>query len=439
MYNNIPLPWLKEKKFLGIWLDPKLTLECHINNVERNACKGLNVMRSLAGVYWGSDPKTLAMMYKTIVRSHFDYSTLAYINANISLLRKLDILQNRALRIITGAMCSTPINSMECESCIPPLLLRRIQIAERFCLKLMSLNNNYTLNHILPPSYNLINSEPYMDCKQLMSGFSPTLLRICVFIKSVFVNMNITDSWPMYSLSFSALIHPVNISNKKILTQSDLHEFIGDNNDVYRIYTDGSKSSDGVTSAFYDPQLKISKCFQINDNCTIYTAECYAILKALEYACNVNNCHIIILTDSQSALLGLEKTCLKYNTSYILYEIKKMLYDMHIHGKVVQLQWVPSHNGIIGNELADQATRGRADGNHSNWMKTPYTDFRCTFTMALKSLYKEYWKTVSKEEGTWYADIQKAPPAQIWYNKLKQYNRKCIVTIITLPDAQSLI
>ncbi|CAG9563372.1 unnamed protein product [Danaus chrysippus] len=49
--------------------------------------------------------------------------------------------------------------------------------------------------------------------------------------------------------------------------------------------------------------------------------------------------------------------------------------------------------------------------------------------MALKSLYKEYWKTVSKEKGAWYADIKKAPPAQPWYNKLKQYNRKLIVTI----------
>ncbi|RVE51889.1 hypothetical protein evm_003509 [Chilo suppressalis] len=150
LFNNVPIRWLNNKKFLGIHLDSKLTFELHINHLIKSASQGLNILRSLAGVHWGSDPKILSMLYKSIVRSHFDYSSVAYMNTNVSLLRKLDIIQNRALRIITGAMCSTPINAMEAESCIVPLKIRRLQIVMKFCLKLLASDNNLVLSRILP-------------------------------------------------------------------------------------------------------------------------------------------------------------------------------------------------------------------------------------------------------------------------------------------------
>lgn len=51
-----------------------------------------------------------------MVPSPFDYGYLFYADASIILLRKLDVFQNRALRIITGTMMSSPINSLEVES-----------------------------------------------------------------------------------------------------------------------------------------------------------------------------------------------------------------------------------------------------------------------------------------------------------------------------------
>ncbi|KAH9634083.1 hypothetical protein HF086_001285 [Spodoptera exigua] len=68
----------------------------------------------------GADPVTLAILYKAIVRSHFDYSCLAYIDCNY--VHRLDIAQNKGLRIISGAMCSTPIRAMEVETGVMPLV-----------------------------------------------------------------------------------------------------------------------------------------------------------------------------------------------------------------------------------------------------------------------------------------------------------------------------
>lgn len=429
MYNNNPLPWLSEKKFLGICLDSKLTFETHINYIIRNASLGLNILRSLAGVHWGSDPKTLSMLYKSIVRSHFDYSALAYMNANITLLRKLDLMQNKALRIITGAMCSTPIHNMECESCIPPLLFRRIQMAERFCLKLITSNNLCVLDHLLPPTYTLRNKEPYVDTGHILSGITPTLMRICVYIQSVFVNMYKNILWPMYDTDFETLIQPVNVKCDQVLTQTELLCYIEKQGDPYRLYTDGSKTPDSTTSAFYDPQLKFTKCTEIDKQCSIFTAECYAILQALQYVQNVTNDKILVISDSKSVLLALENTTLNCKANYLLIHIKKILNHLFKSGKVVNFLWVRSHCGITGNEVVDRATRQAPNEDHSNTLKVPGSDYYNLLSMALKTVYEEYWKTICKEKGVWYAKIQKTPPAQPWYNSIKYCDRKFVTTI----------
>lgn len=134
IYNNTVIPVVKHQKFLGVIIDDKLKFDEHIKHISKKALRGINIMRHLAGTYWGSDPKVMSMLYKSIVRSHFDYSSLAYMNAKSTLLKKLDVIQNIGLRLICGAMRSTPINSLEIETCIPPLVLRRLMLAERFLL-----------------------------------------------------------------------------------------------------------------------------------------------------------------------------------------------------------------------------------------------------------------------------------------------------------------
>jgi hypothetical protein len=94
MYNHNEIPIVNEHKFLGVIIDNNLKFDKHINYICKKAMGGINIIRHLAGTFWGSDPKTVSMLYKSIVRTHFDYSSLAYLNTNSTLLRKLDVIQN---------------------------------------------------------------------------------------------------------------------------------------------------------------------------------------------------------------------------------------------------------------------------------------------------------------------------------------------------------
>lgn len=432
-YASNTLNLLPEKKFLGIYLDPKLKFETHINYIIKNASKGLNILRSLAGVHWGSDPKILSMLYKSIVRSHFDYSALAYMNANISLLKKLDVFQNRALRIITGAMCSTPIHAMEAESGIIPLKLRRLQISQKFCIKLLATDNNIVVNRILPsqdlPTHLIDNCN--INAQDFISDHMPAMLKIMLNVKKVCKNVQTSNPLPVFSAGYQVIAqNNIVIDFNKCCNQTEFLEYLHTQPNVYTLYTDGSKTVNTVTSAFYDSQTKRTFCIKLDAQCSIFTAECYAIYIVLLYATNVNRSKFLVITDSMSVLLALDGNLLKSSSNYILIDIMRVLLELRNRGKCISFKWVPAHSQITGNECADLAARGECDEDRSDVVKVPFTDFNQKLTETINVIWHSYYETVCETKGKWYASIQITPPLRPWYNKRKDADCRNFITTI---------
>ena len=90
--------------------DQSLNWKAHIEKIYVTAQRAINILKPMAFVSWGADPRTIKMLYKSIVRSHFDYGSIFYADGKISNLNKLNVIQNKGLRLILGAMNSTPIN-----------------------------------------------------------------------------------------------------------------------------------------------------------------------------------------------------------------------------------------------------------------------------------------------------------------------------------------
>ena len=85
---------------------------------------------------------------KSYNRSIIDYGSTLYGSANNTLLKRIDSIQSKALRICYGAMRSTPIETLRVENREPPLALRRAFLGAKQLLKIRANQQKYILDKI---------------------------------------------------------------------------------------------------------------------------------------------------------------------------------------------------------------------------------------------------------------------------------------------------
>jgi len=80
----------------------------------------------------------LIIFYKSFIRSKIDYGSILYGSASNVQLQKIEIIQNKCLRYIIGALKSTPISALCAETGIAPLQFRRNYLTDRLLIKSIS-------------------------------------------------------------------------------------------------------------------------------------------------------------------------------------------------------------------------------------------------------------------------------------------------------------
>jgi hypothetical protein len=91
---------VNKSKTLGVVIDDHLTWNTQIDNITKKVSKGICMLRRIKEYLSTS---TLIKVYDAIVLSHFDYCSLFWDECADYLLKKLQKLQNRAARVITGS------------------------------------------------------------------------------------------------------------------------------------------------------------------------------------------------------------------------------------------------------------------------------------------------------------------------------------------------
>ncbi|CAB4014944.1 Hypothetical predicted protein, partial [Paramuricea clavata] len=96
-------------KTLGVIVDESITWKDHIDKVAKKASKGIGILRRSKDLL---DKDTLKTIYSAFVLPHFDYCALVWDNCSKTLQKKLQMLQNKAGRIITGDCYETPSDAV---------------------------------------------------------------------------------------------------------------------------------------------------------------------------------------------------------------------------------------------------------------------------------------------------------------------------------------
>ena len=117
--------WLQVKeqvRLLGVILDKRLAFGPHIKQLLADCNRRFKQMVSIAGTDWGSSAVDLRALYIAYIRSKVLYCSPVFSSfLSTALQERLDVLERKALRVITGCARSTPIPALQLEAALPPL------------------------------------------------------------------------------------------------------------------------------------------------------------------------------------------------------------------------------------------------------------------------------------------------------------------------------
>lgn len=104
--NGVDIKRVHECKHLGVIIDDNLTWNQQIDNIRKKCLKGMFMLKQCKSNHI---PKNLlTTVYNAIVVPHLDYCNIVWANCGSTVSRKLQVIQNRAARIICGAKWDTP-------------------------------------------------------------------------------------------------------------------------------------------------------------------------------------------------------------------------------------------------------------------------------------------------------------------------------------------
>jgi len=107
--NTIIRPTETAERYLGFWLDPKLTFEYHYEKAVIKGNISLQALRGLAGSTWGAALPAMRRIYQAVIIPQILYGVAAWYTpltgkgAAKAISRRFFSLQKRAACLIGGA------------------------------------------------------------------------------------------------------------------------------------------------------------------------------------------------------------------------------------------------------------------------------------------------------------------------------------------------
>ena len=292
-FGNIILNYENVYRYLGLYFDsPYLTWYDHIQYLTENCNKRLNILRAASSTSWGADRYTLLSIYKAFILSKLTYGCEAFGSASKTILSKLEIIQNSALRIVTGALRSTPILSLRSEVNLPPIrdLVEKLNV--KYFMKTKYLSNNHVVKTEVTRDLNYVENLHWNHYAYKVPG---VLRAYRSRLKLDFPNVREIENdnispippWINFKVEIKSNygiqdIKKMPICFSKNLVDSNLSEY----QNFTKIYTDGSRAKINGEwrsgAAVIVEGKDISLGYRLNGVNSIMFVELFGILMALK-------------------------------------------------------------------------------------------------------------------------------------------------------------
>ena len=357
-----------EAKFLGIWIDRKLRFRRQVEYALRKGTAWYLQFGRLARPKRGIRMRHVRTLYEQMLLPGMLYAASVWIvpqrtipgrrntYGSVGIIRKLGRIHRQVCTMITGALRSTPTDSMEAHLDLPPfhLLVDRMIIREasRLCT--------------LPPTHPLY-AHVKRAAKWVKRHRSPLHEILAAY-----------DLRPTEIETIAATRYPpgwrapcaVSISATKDDTANDEQKWV--EKDGWRVYSDGSDVDGGVGAAAVltapgrNPKVLRYYLGTSTDH-SVYEGEVIGIALGIELLHRERTCRTASCAVDNTASLRAVQNRKPHPAHYLVDELLKRIEALQRRhpGIDLTLRWVPGHKGIDGNEQADKEAKKAARGDSS--------------------------------------------------------------------------
>ena len=162
------------QKCLGTYLDERLAFDVHIEQICKKVCSGIGILRRIKPFV----PRcSLLKLYKSLIQPYFDYCSPLWDTCDKFLKDKLQTLQNRAARIISGAKYDVRSEDILINLGLDSLEIRRKKLKSVYVYKILSgssapcLTENLERLNTLDRGYDLRDSETDLKLPKPKTNF----------------------------------------------------------------------------------------------------------------------------------------------------------------------------------------------------------------------------------------------------------------------------
>ena len=400
---NQNLPRSYQVKYLGIIFDHRLTWKPHILNIKEKCFKRLNVLKCVSHKKWGSDRKTLKMLYLSLIQSKMNYASFLFTSAHHSVLEILDKVQYAGIRVVVGAMYVTRTAMLEAESLIMPLDLRRQALGLSYLGRTARLESSIT-RKLLTDHYNF----QFYEWRRKPRPWLATAHSLIQDIGINYGSLSRINPQYFYIKPKTKVKFTMHIKKKEEYTEiearSKFMEMLAEYMDYFPVFTDGSVMEERTGCAVIIRY--VSYKYRLPNNTNIFIAELLAVSRAIEKINDNAGQKFLICCDSLSVLQAI-----KGGTPNFL--VHKIYDQLTTSTKEICFEWVPSHLNIPGNNQADEMARKALDLEEIQNLPLDYSDYKIQIQRYLKDKWQNQWD--ERNEGPNETRLYKTKPVlQCW-------------------------